>query len=98
MRSLIYLPSTLKIKKQCLETSPEKIEYFNELEKYIINSPETGIPSSCLSKTGKSIPCFQKTVKLLLFSNRISYEKSQLTAQYVYNDEKILIFNLYFSV
>ena len=98
MRNLIYHPSMLKAKEQCIKISPEKEEYFIHLEKSIKEHPETGIPSSCLLKNGKTIPCYEKTTKLFLFSGRIRYERSQLTAQYVFNDDKILVFNLYFSV
>ena len=98
MRNLTYRPSMLKVKEECLKIAPEKKVYFNSLEKRIKEHPEAGIPSMCLLKNGKTIPCYQKTEKLFLFSGRIRYEKSQLTAQYVFNDDTILIFNLYFSV
>jgi len=98
MRNLTYHPSMLKVKEQCVKMSPEKKEYFDHLEKDIIERPETGIPSSCLLKNGKSIPCFQKNTKLFLFSGSIRYDRSQLTAQYIFDDKTIFIFNLYFSV
>jgi len=88
----------LRVKEECLKIAPEKEVYFNSLENRIKEHPETGIPSSCLHKNGKTIPCYQKTEKLFLFSGRIRYDRSQLTAQYVFNDEMILIFNLYFSI
>jgi len=88
----------LKIKEHCIKTSPEKNDYFNHLEKSIVNHPETGIPKTCLLKNGKTIHCFEKTTKLFVFSGRLRYDRSQLTAQYVFNNETILIFNLYFSV
>jgi hypothetical protein len=88
----------LKVKEQCIEMSPEKEEYFNHLEKSIKEHPETGIPGSCLLKNGKTVLCYEKTTKLFLFSGRIRYDRSQLTAQYVFNNDMILIFNLYFSV
>ena len=88
----------LKIKEQCIKMSPEKKEYFNHLEKSIVEYPETGIPGTCLLKNGKTVPCFEKTTKLFLFSGRLRYERSQLTAQYVFNNNSILIFNLYFSI
>jgi len=98
VRNLIYHPSMLKAKEQCINNSPEKKEYFDHLEKNIKEHPETGIPSSCLLKNGKTLLCFEKTTKLFLFSGRIRYDRSQLTAQYVFNDDTILIMNLYFSV
>ena len=98
MRKLTYRPSTLKVKEQCIEMSPEKEEYFKHLEKSIEEHPETGIPKTCLLENGKTIQCYEKTTKLFLFSGRIRYERSQLTAQYVFNDDTIFIFNLYFSV
>jgi hypothetical protein len=88
----------LKIKEQCLKTAPEKIEFFNSLEKDITEHPETGIPDTCLLKNGKSIICYRKTIKLFLFSGRIRYDRSQLTALYIFNDNMISIINLYFSV
>jgi hypothetical protein len=88
----------LKVKEQCIKMSPEKEEYFNHLEKNIKNHPETGIPSSSLLKNGKSIKKKKKNTKLFLFSGRIRYDRSQLTAQYIFDDKIILIFNLYFSV
>jgi hypothetical protein len=88
----------LKVKEECIKISPEKEGYFNELEKRIRDRPEAGIPSECLLKNGKTTLCYQQTAKLFLFSGRIRYDRSQLTAQYVFNDDMILIFNLYFSV
>jgi len=98
VKNLIYHPSMLKVKEQCIKTSPEKEEYFNDLEKRIREHPEAGIPDTFLLKNGKTIHCYQKTTKLFLFSGRIRYDRSQLTAQYIFNDDTILIFNLYFSV
>jgi hypothetical protein len=94
---LIYHPSILKIKELCLKITPERTEYFEQLEESIKKHPETGIPSSCLLKNGKTINCFHKSIKLFLFSGRIKYDKSQITAQYIFNDDIIYIFNLYLS-
>jgi hypothetical protein len=88
----------LKVKEQCIKMSPEKEEYFNHLEKNIRERPETGIPSSCLLENGKSIPCYEKITKLFLFSGRVRYDRSQITAQYIFDDKTVFIFNLYFSV
>jgi hypothetical protein len=88
----------LRVKAQCISTSPEKEEYFNHLEKLIREQPEAGIPDRCLLGNGKTIPCYKRTIKLFLFSGRIRYERSQITAQYIFNDDTIVIFNLYFSV
>jgi len=98
VRNLTYHPSMLKVKEECLKIAPEKEEYFNKLEKEIREHPEAGIPDSCLFKNGKSVPCYHMTTKLFLFSGRIRYERSQLTAQYIFNDSTIAIINLYFSV
>ena len=97
MRILTYHPFILKAKEQCIKISPEKEEYFEHLEKLIREHPETGIPDSCLLANGKTIRCFKKAVKVYLFSGRIRYERSQITAQYFFNDKVIRIFNLYFS-
>jgi hypothetical protein len=88
----------LKVKEQCIKMSPEKEEYFNKLEKVIREHPETGIPSSCLLENGKSISCFQKNIKLFLFSGSIRSDRSQITAQYIFDDKIIYILNLYFSI
>ena len=98
MRNLTYHPSTLKAKEDCLKIAPEKESFFNDLEKRIREHPEAGIPSECLLKNGKTVLCYQQTTKLFLFSGRIRYDRSQLTAQYVFNDSAIFIINLYFSV
>jgi hypothetical protein len=97
MRNLTYHPSILKVKEQCIKISPEKEEYFEHLEKLIREHPETGIPDSCLLTNGKTIMCYKKAIKVYLFSGRIRYERSQITAQYFFNDKVIRIFNLYFS-
>ena len=97
MRSLIYHDSMLRVKKEALKATPERSEVFNKLEKLIASHPETGILDTCLLKNGKTVQCYKQTVKLFLFSGRIRYERSQLTAQYIFDDEIICIFNLYFS-
>jgi len=96
--NLIYHPSMLKVKEDILKAAPEKEEAFNHLEKIIKSQPEAGIPDTCLLKNGKTILCYKQTTKIFLFSGRIRYERSQLTAQYIYNEETICIFNLYFSI
>jgi hypothetical protein len=88
----------LKVKEECVKAAPEKEASFNDLEKRIREHPEAGIPSECLLKNGNTVLCYQQTTKLFLFSGRIRYDRSQLTAQYVFNDSYILIFNLYFSI
>jgi hypothetical protein len=88
----------LKVKEDTIKISPEKEDYFNRLEELITKRPEAGIPDVCLLDNGKTISCFKQTIKLFLFSGRIRYERSQLTAQYIYNDDVIYIFNLYFSI
>ena len=98
MRNLTYHPSMLKVKEECLRITPEKEPSFNDLEKRIMEHPESGIPSECLLKNGKTVLCYQQTTKLFLFSGRIRYDRSQLTAQYIFNDDAIFIINLYFSV
>ena len=98
MRNLTYRPSMLKVKEQCIKVAPEREQYFIHLEKSIREHPEAGIPDTCLHKNGKIIPCYKMTTKLFLFSGRIRYERSQLTAQYIFNDNMIYIFNLYFSI
>ena len=98
MRTLTYHPSMLRVKEHCIEISPEKSEYFNRLESFIIEHPEAGIPDTCLLKNGKSIFCYRRTIKLFVFSGRIRYDRSQLTAQYLFNDSVVLIINLYFSI
>jgi len=95
---LIYHPSTLKLKEGIIKIAPEKEADFIHLEKIIASSPETGIPDTCLLKNGKTVRCFKKTTKLFLFSGRIRYDRSQLTAQYFFNETTVCIFNLYFSV
>ena len=98
MRNLIYRHSMLKTKEDCLKIAPEKESFFNDLEKRVREHPEAGIPSECLLKNGKTVLCYQQTTKLFLFSGRIRYDRSQLTAQYIFNDSTILIINLYFSI
>jgi hypothetical protein len=98
MRNLTYHPYTLKAKEQCVILSPEKKEHFEHLENIIREHPEAGIPDTCLLKNGKTILCYKRTIKIFLFSGRIRYERSQLTAQYIFNDFVICIVNIYFSV
>ena len=98
MRELTYHPSMLRAKEQCIQTSPEKEDHFKHLENLIKEHPEAGIPDTCLLNNGKTILCYKRTIKLFLFSGRIRYDRSQLTAQYIFNNTMIYIFNLYFSV
>ena len=98
MRNLTYHPSMLKAKEDCLKIAPEKELSFIDLEKRVREHPEAGIPSECLLKNGKTILCYQQTTKLFLFSGRIRYDRSQLTAQYIFDDSMIYILNLYFSI
>ena len=98
MRTLIYHPSMLKVKENCIKIAPEKTDYFIRLEKNIAEHPEAGIPDTCLLRNGKSIVCYRRTIKLYVFSGRIRYDRSQLTAQYLFNDESVIVINLYFSV
>jgi hypothetical protein len=88
----------LEEKERRIKSAPELEKYFIHLEGLIQEHPETGIPDSCLLDNGKTISCLRKTIKLFLFSGRIRYDRSQLTAQYVYNDTAIFIFGLYFSI
>jgi hypothetical protein len=88
----------LNLKERCIRTAPEKKEYINHLEKLIKEYPEAGIPDTCLLKNGKTIRCYKKAIKLFLFSGRVRYERSQLTAQYIFNNATIFIINLYFSI
>ena len=98
MANLIYHPSMLKVKEETLKIAPEKTEAFNNLEEMIKSHPEIGIPDTCLMKNGKTIHCLKQTIKLFLFSGRIRHERSQLTAQYIFDKNVIYIFNLYFSI
>ena len=98
MRNLIYHASMLRVKEEALRLAPEKTEIFNHLEKMIQNRPEAGIPDTCLLNNGKTVKCYKQTTKLFLFSGRIRYERSQLTAQYIFDDNVIFIFKLYFSI
>jgi hypothetical protein len=78
-----------------IKKAPEKAEH---LERLIKSHPEAGIPDECLLDNGKIIRCYKQTIKLFLFSGRIRYERSQLTAQYIFNDNVIFVFNLYLAV
>ncbi|MCL1993521.1 MAG: hypothetical protein FWG66_11310 [Spirochaetes bacterium] len=98
MRQLIYRDSMLKFKEEILKTYPERAEVFGKLEKLIVSRPEAGIQDSCLLKNGKTLLCYKQTVKLFLFSGRIRYDRSQLTAQYVFDEKSAFVFNLYLSV
>ena len=98
MRNLIYHDSMLRVKNETLQNFPERTETFNNLENLIKSQPETGIPDTCLLQNGKTVHCYKQTTKLFLFSGRIRYERSQLTAQYIFDKNTIFIFNLYFSV
>jgi hypothetical protein len=88
----------LKLKEQFIKISPERKDYFDDLEKLIKEHPETGIPDTCLLTNGKTISCYKHTKKLFLFDGRIRYDRSQLSAQYIFDDNIIFIFNLYLSV
>jgi hypothetical protein len=95
---LIYHPSALKLKETAIKKAPEKAEYFEHLEHLITSHPEAGIPDECLLNDGRTVHCRKQTIKLFLFSGRIRYDRSQLTAQYIFNSSVIYIINLYFSV
>lgn len=96
--ALTYHPSTLKLKNEIINNSPEMRTFFEHLEDRITVHPELGLPDTCLLDNGKSVSCYKQSIEVYLFSGRIRYGRSQLTLLYLFNNEVIFIFKIYFSV
>jgi hypothetical protein len=94
---LIYHRSAQTFKDDLLSIEPERKEAFDRLEKILKSRPKIGLPDTCLLIDGRTVDCFKQTIKLSLFSGRIHYTRSQLTAQYIFNNETVFVFNLYLS-
>jgi hypothetical protein len=94
--TLIYHPSILRLKEELIQKVPEKAEHFEHLERLITSHPEAGIPDECLLDNGRTVLCYKQTTKLFLFSGRIRYDRSQLTAQYIFDANVKLFQNFSF--
>jgi len=95
--ALIYHPSTFELKNEIITSSPEMAAFFDHIEERITNHPELGLPDACLLENGKSVLCYKQSIEVFLFSGRIRYGRSQLTLLYLFNDDVIYIFKIYFS-
>ncbi|MCL2252718.1 MAG: hypothetical protein FWC12_12505 [Treponema sp.] len=95
--ALTYHPSTLEIKNEIIANSSEMQTFFEHIEERITNHPELGLPDMCLLENGKSVSCYKQSIEVYLFSGRIRYGRSQLTLLYLYNNDVIYVFKIYFS-
>jgi hypothetical protein len=71
--------------------------FFARLEARITEHPELGLPDSCLLDNGKTVLCYKQSIEVFLFSGRLRYGRSQLTLLYLYNDDVVYVFKIYFS-
>jgi hypothetical protein len=77
---------------------PEIKLFINKLKNMIENHPEKGLPDSFISAKGKTVPCFKRSINLSLFPPQYALGYNFITAQYIFDDKIIYIFNLYFSI
>jgi hypothetical protein len=73
------------------------LPFFESIEKWIATHPELGLPETCLLANGKTLPCYKQSIEVYLFSGRIRYGRNQLTLLYLFNDDTIYVFKLYFT-
>jgi len=95
--TLIYRPSVNEQKNGIIAASPEMLPFFENIERWITAHPELGLPETCLLENGKTLPCYKQSIEVYLFSGRIRYGRSQLTLLYIFNNNTIYVFKLYFT-
>jgi hypothetical protein len=89
--------SASRWKRQRLEKYPNITQYFEYLERRILEYPQTGLSDEFLFANRRTIKCYKMSAVLCLFSGRIVNNTTQLTANYVFNDTLIYVLQYYFS-
>jgi hypothetical protein len=94
---LIYLSSAEEQKNKILSEYPALRGHILSLEKIISENPDSGKSESILVRSGKTMTCRERSVRLNFFSDRYSVGYRYLTAQYIYNTELLAVIKIFFS-